>query len=264
LTARELATRRANLEKARAVLMEGYPPTEKRLRASRANLAKAQAARRRPKGNAAARLNALKHGLFAQRTVAESVGRLGEDKQEFAQHLRLFERVFAPADDEEKRIVCRLAQTVWRRLRFFRAQACWEKEKVERMFAEAPAPVELSLEDTLARAEGLALALMQFEAFFRELSKLESQVEFLLRKLIRKRSQGRLRWKGFSPRRDRLIKRSGKEDQIDRFVEYWDALSPDEQTALREEVQKKVDAKMAEWEEAAGTGKKTANEKYSF
>ena len=79
-------------------------------------------------------------------------------------------------------------------------------------------------------------------------------MEFWLRKLIRKRSQGELRWKGFSPRRDRLIKRSRKEEQVDRFVEYWDALSPDEQIALREEAQKKVDAKMADWEREHGTG----------
>jgi hypothetical protein len=245
LTPLELAARRANLEKARAALGEGYRPTEKRLRASRANLEKAIAARRGPQGNAAARLNALKHGLFAKQTLAASVDRLREDREEFAQHLRFFERVFVPADEEEKPIVKGLAETMWRRLRFFRAQACWEKERLQRMFAEAPAPPHLGLDDTVARADGLTLALMEFEAFFRELSKLESQVEFWLRKLIRKRSEGKLRWKGFSPRRDRLIKRSRKEEQVDRFVEYWDALSPDEQTAVREEVQKKVDAKMA-------------------
>jgi hypothetical protein len=110
------------------------------------------------------------------------------------------------------------------------------------MFAEAPAAAQLSLHDTVARAEGLALALMQFEAFFRELNRLEAQVEFWVRRLIRKRSQGKLRWKGFRPRRDPLMERPGEEEQIDRFVEYWDALSADEQTALRDEARKEVDA----------------------
>ena len=95
LTARELAARRANLEKARAAPRDPYRPTQKRLEASRANLAKAIAARRRPKGNASVRLNALKHGLFAKQTLAESVDRLAEDKEGFAQHLHLFERVLA-------------------------------------------------------------------------------------------------------------------------------------------------------------------------
>jgi hypothetical protein len=250
LTARELAARRANLKKARAAPRDAYRPTEKRLQASRANLAKAIAARRRPEGSASARLNALKHGLFATQTLAESVDRLAEDKEEFAQHLHQFERVFVPGDEEEKRIVRRLAETVWRRLRFFRAQACWEKEKLRRMIAEAPAPAQLSLQDTVARAEGLALALMQFDAFFRELNTLESQVEFWLRKLIRKRSQGKLRWKGFRPRRDPLMERPEEEDQIDRFVGIWDAMSPEEQTALREEARKQVDAKMEDGERA--------------
>jgi hypothetical protein len=208
LTPLEPAARRANLQKARAALSEGYRPTEKRPRASRANLEKAIAARRGPEGNASARLNALKHGLFAKRTLTESVDRLREDKEEFAQHLRFFERVFVPADEEEKPIVKGLAETMWRRLRFFRAQTCWEKERLKRIFAGAPTPAQLGLNDTVARADGLTLALMEFQAFYRELNKLESQVEFWLRKLIRKRSKGELRWKGFSPHRDRLIKRS--------------------------------------------------------
>jgi hypothetical protein len=243
LTARELATRRANLEKARAA-PGVHRPTEKRLQASRANFQKAIAARRSPEGNASARLNALKHGLFAQQTLAESVDRLGEDKQEFDLHLHLFERVFVPADEEEKQIVRGLAQTVWRRLRFFRAQARWEKERLQSMFAEAPAPAKLSLKDTVARAEGLALALMRFEAFYRELNKLESQVESRLRKLIRKRSQGQLRWKGFRPRRDPVWERFIEGEKLSQFAEQWDAMSPKEPAAVWDEVQEKVDAEM--------------------
>jgi len=252
LTALELATRRANLQKARAA-PGVHRPTAKRLRASRANLAKAQAARRTPRGNAAARLNALKHGLFAEQTLPESIDRLGEDKQEFEQYLRLFERVFAPADEEEKRIVRGLAQTVWRRLRFFRAQARWEKERLLSIFAEAPAPAQLSLEGTVARAEGLGLALTQFEAFFRELGKLESQVESRLRKLIRKRSDGKLLWKGFSPYRDRAGERADKEDPLDKLAEMWDDMSPEEQAAFWDEVQRGADAAMADSEEGSGT-----------
>jgi len=239
LTARELATRRANLEKARAA-PGVHRPTEKRLQASRANFEKAIAARRSPEGNASARLNALKHGLFAQRRLAESVDRLGEDKQEFDLHLRLFERVFVPADEEEKQIVRTLAHTVWRRLRFFHAQARWEKEKLQKMFAEALSPAKLSLDDTVARADGLALALMQFGAFFRELHKLESQVESRLRKLIRKRSRGQLRWKGFRPRRDPVWERFIEDEKLGQFAEQWEAMSPEEQAALRDEVREKA------------------------
>ena len=248
LTPRELASRRANLVKARAA----YRPTEKRLRASRANFEKAIAARRAPPGNASARLNALKHGLFAQQTLAESMDRLREDKEEFAQHLRFFERVFIPADDEEKPIVRGLAETVWRRLRFFHAQARWEKERMERLFANAPTPAQLSPENTAACADRLTLALMDFEAFYRELDKLESQVEFWLRKLIRKRSQGQLRWKGFSPRRDPVIAKLEKDEQLSRYLDYWDSLSPEEQAAMLAAARKEADAKMAVWEKEHG------------
>jgi len=244
LTELELATRRANLEKARAALKGGYPPTEKRLRASLANLAKAQAARRTPQGSVLARLNALKHGLFAEQTLEESVERLGESKEEFEGCLRLFERGFAAADPEELRLVRGLAATVWRRLRFFHAQARWEKERLQRVFREAPA--QLDLEETVARADRLVLALMELDPFFRELSKLEARIEFWLRKLIRRRSQGRRRWRGFIRVRDSVTKTLEAAEPIDRFVEYWDTLSPDEQAAVWKEFLKFTGSEPAE------------------
>jgi len=119
LTARELAARRANLEKAWAASRGAYRATEKRLQASRADIEKAIAARRSPEGNASVRLNALKHGLFARRTVAASVAWLGEDPAEFERHLALFDRMFIPGNEEEKAIVRGLEETVWRRFLFF-------------------------------------------------------------------------------------------------------------------------------------------------
>jgi len=245
LTPRELATRRANLERARAALLEGYPPTEKRLRASRANLAKAQAARRTPQGDAAARLNALKHGLFAKDTLVESVDRLGEDKKAFARHVRFIERVFAPADAEEKPIVRGLAETLWRRLRFFHAQVTWEKERLERAFKHARAADPSNVDDTVARADTLTIALMSFEAFYRELDKIESQIEFWLRQLIRKRSHGQIDWKGFSPRRDPVMEMIEKFDSWDRFADRFEALSPAQQAAFWDGVLKPLGAKPA-------------------
>jgi hypothetical protein len=85
-------------------------------------------------------------------------------------------------------------------------------------------------------------------------SKLELQVESWLRKLIRKRSHGKLRWKGFSRRRDTVMDELEKEDEVNRFVETWDAMSPEEQTAVRDRVQKNVDAKMAAWERGQAAG----------
>ncbi len=244
LTEIELATRRANLAKARAALKQGYPPTEKRLRASLANLAKAQAARGAPQGNAAARLNALKHGLFAEQTLEESVDRLGESKEEFEGCLRLFERGFAAADAEELRLVRGLAATVWRRLRFFHAQASWEKERMQRVFAQAPA--QLDVEETVDRADRLVLAFMELDPFFRELSKIETRIEFWLRKLIRKRSQGQRRWKGFIRVRDSYTKALESTEHVDRFVEYWDTMSPDEQAVVWKEFLKVTGQEPAE------------------
>jgi hypothetical protein len=236
-----LAARRANLRKARAAPREViYRPTEKRRAASRANLQKAQAARRGPRGNAAARLNALKHGLFATARVGESVRRLGESPQEFAAHRRRFERLFAPFDDEEKRLVKRLADACWRRLRLFRAAARWESDRLKQVLAHEPALPRLDVEETEHRARILVLAFFDtVDGVFRESDKLNSQIEALLRAVLRKRSGGEVEFRFFSPRRDPRAETDhldSLEDERDLFelpleelARRFQALPPDKQ-----------------------------------
>jgi len=201
---RALAARRANLRQAHAAPKEViYRPTEKRRAASRANLRKAQAARRSPRGNAAARLNALKHGLYAIASVRESVERLGESRREFAAHRRRFARLFAPQDEEEGRLVERLADACWRRLRFFRAASRWEAHYLKQILRRAPRLAQLDVEQTRARASALVLALSYAaDVIDRESSKFNSQIEACLRALLRVRSGGAVEFRFFSPRRD--------------------------------------------------------------
>ncbi len=209
LTARALAARRANFAKARLAPKEIiYRPSEKRRAASRANLAKAIAARKSPKGNAAARMNALKHGLFA-REVEASVRRLGESPQEFRAHRARFERCFFPQDEVEKQLVERLAFTVWRRLRLFRGQARWESVRVKKLL-DAPPPGGIPLaRATAASGHALGEIFYNLGDFFDQLSRLQCQVESVLRALVRKRSGGAMDFKVYAPRREsRLTKPS--------------------------------------------------------
>jgi hypothetical protein len=201
-SARARAARAANLQKARAAQQaQGYPQTEKRQAASRANLERAIAARRSPAGNAAARLNALKHGLFT-RLVPESVARLAEDPQAFEAHRRQLEQVFAPEDNTEQELLRRLAATTWRRLRLCHAQARWEADRLREFWAEAPRAARLSAQETERRAYALVHLLNHFEPFFTAASRLESQIERTLRQLLRQRSGGAISFKVLSRRRD--------------------------------------------------------------
>jgi hypothetical protein len=201
---RALAARRANLRKARAAPREViYRSTEKRQAASLANLKKAQAARRTRRGNARARLNALKHGLYAAASLRESLGRLGESRREFSAHRRRLERLFAPEDEEETQIVRRLADACWRRLRFFRAAAVWEADRLKQILARAPRRPRLDPLETEDRAQALVLALSySYDIMERESQKLNARIETHLRKLLRKRSEGSVEFRVFSPRRD--------------------------------------------------------------
>src|SRR5579863_1931631 len=117
LSERELAARRSNILKAHAAPKDLiYRYTEKRNLASWTNIQKAIARRNQPEVNARVRLNALKHG-FSSRDMEASVAALGEDPEAYADHLRRFEALFPPSDENERRLVIRAAKAAWRRLR---------------------------------------------------------------------------------------------------------------------------------------------------
>lgn len=215
---RALAARRANLEKAWAANRTlPYRETERRRAASRANIQKAIAWRRSAEGNARARLNALKHGLFAER-LEDSLARLGEDSGELERHRQLFERAFVPADERERRIVQRLADLAWRRLRLFRAQACWESGRLSALLEVAEPAERLDAPTTEMRAYALVRVLNDWEALLREGDKIESGIERQLRALLRKRSGGAIHFRALSPRRE---DRQSKDEQ---FLENMESL----------------------------------------
>jgi hypothetical protein len=204
---RALAARRANLLKARAAPRERiYRSTEKRRAASRRNLAKAQAALRTRRGGRRPRLNAMKHGLFTHDFSPATLRRLGEDPQEFREIQRLFRRLLAPRERPERELVRRLGETCWRRLRLFRARARQEQESLRKALEKVPcARGPLIAEETELRAQFLGIALFDLSRTVDEALKLQSQIECLLRALLRKRSAGTLEFRMVSPRRDSRI-----------------------------------------------------------
>ncbi|HEV2348891.1 MAG TPA: hypothetical protein VG028_03490 [Terriglobia bacterium] len=199
MTAAALSSRRANLEKARAAPREKiYRATQKRQAASRANLAKAIAARKAPRGNASARLNALHDGLFV-RDVARSVRRMGEDPAEFREHHNLFFRVFAPLDDQERAWVQRIADLSWKRLRYFRALARWELEALKKGFSTIPRPAPIDARETEMRAYFLARLFARFANRIDPLTRFQSRIDREIRKLLRRRSGGATKYRGYYP-----------------------------------------------------------------
>ncbi|HMD98616.1 MAG TPA: hypothetical protein VKM93_14950 [Terriglobia bacterium] len=137
LSKKALAARRANIKIAHQAPKELiYRPTEKRDAATMANLEKAIAGRNSPEGNERCRMNALKTGFYAH-DMATSVVRLREDRQAFVRHLVQFQRLFAlffREGEEDEEWVVTLAQTCWRRLRLYPAQASWEQGQLEQFF----------------------------------------------------------------------------------------------------------------------------------
>jgi hypothetical protein len=146
-------------------------------------------------------MNALKHGLFA-RDVQSSVRRLGESPEEFRAHLIRFERSFSPQDEVEKELVERLAFAVWRRLRLFRAQAGVESDRVKKLLDAPPEGGISPAKATAVWGYTLGKIFYDLNYFFEQLSKLQSQVESLLRALVKKRSGGAMDFHVYAPRRE--------------------------------------------------------------
>lgn len=194
MSAVALASMRANLEKARAAGHEKiYRPTEKRMAASRTNMAKAIAARKSAGGNASARLNALSHGLFV-RDVARSVRRMGEDPAEFREHHKLFFRIFAPQDDEERAWVQRIADINWKRLRYFRAMAVWELNSLKIGFYGVRREKPISSQETERRVAYLSRLLTRYVNHMDPIMRFQARMDREIRKLLLKRSGGKTKY----------------------------------------------------------------------
>ncbi len=216
MSAEALAARRANLEKAHAAPREKiYRQTEKRLAASRANIAKAIAARKAPRGNAATRLNALSHGL-AVRDVAGSVRRMGEDPQEFREHHALIARIFAPQDDVERAWVQRIADLNWKRLRYFRAMPVWELDALKKGFRTIPREEPISAKETESRAYYLSRMLTRYLKHIDPITRFQSRVDREIRKLLLKRSEGRIKYRVFYVTRDT---KGLMDDSLDKYLD---------------------------------------------
>jgi len=189
LSEAELEARRANLIFARAAPRDRiYRRTRRRREASRRNVQLALAWRRSPTGNARARLNALKHGLAAK-TSPELRAALGEAPEDFDKHLQLVARAFLPRDKEEGRLIERLAQATWRRMRIFRAQARLERLAWRRLAGPAGKVRPLTRAEVCQRADEVSKLLIEGRLVESEAWKLEDRIQRILATLIRQRAK---------------------------------------------------------------------------
>jgi hypothetical protein len=106
-------------------------------------------------------------------------------------------------DDEEREWVQRLADINWKRLRFFRAQAAWEMERLKKAFQPVSARgTPIDAEETLRRAHIFDRTLSGFVEYIDPLGKFQSRMDRELRKLLKKRSGGKIKYYVFRVTRD--------------------------------------------------------------
>jgi hypothetical protein len=194
----------ANLAKAwEANRGDRYRRSEARRQAARRNAALARAAPRSPEMYAYTLRSNLLHGQTVRR-LEESLTAFGEDPKEFQAHRRRIQRVFAPQDDVERRLLERLADVVWLRLRLYHGQARWEAGMLSRMMRKFPPKAQLDADETGERADWLLEPFIRPSPVFRYEDALQHRIERLLRYLLRYRGYREFSTRGHMPRSERL------------------------------------------------------------
>jgi hypothetical protein len=159
------------------------------------------------------RYHVLKHGLGAGVcSLEESMAALGEDPAEFKALAGLIERTFVPKTLLEREVVQRLARTIWRRLRLYKAAAHWEADALRQALSAGPEVEDLSVEETHVRACGVMTLLLNETYLSRSRFQLLAEVELQLRALLKIRSGGKARFR-FISRQTRKAQRELEEDE---------------------------------------------------
>ncbi|HXX21795.1 MAG TPA: hypothetical protein VEO19_01445 [Terriglobia bacterium] len=189
-----------------ALIHENY------LRACKAGLVMREADFRR-------RYHTLKHGLGrGASSLEESMAALGEDPAEFDSLRRLIERAFVPKNLPEYEVVLRLAGSIWRRLRLYKAAARWEEDSLRQALSSGPDVESLSVEETRLRAYGIMMLLLDEPRVVRSRFQLLAEVERQIRALLKIRSGGKAKFH-FISRQSRKAERELEEEE-----RFWRAM----------------------------------------
>ena len=165
------------------------------------------------------RYHVLKHGLGAGVcSIEESMAALGEDPAEFKALTGLIERTFVPKNLPECKVVRRLAATIWRRLRLYKAAAHWEAEALRQALSAGPQAESLSVDETEIRAMGVITLLLDETLLSRSRFQLLAEVERQFRALLKIRSGGKAKFRFLS----RLA--SKEERELEEEERFWSAV----------------------------------------
>jgi hypothetical protein len=199
---------------------------ENYLRACKAGLVMREADFRR-------RYHTLKHGLGrGASSLEESMAALGEDPAEFNSMLRLIERAFVPKNLPEYEVVLRLAGSIWRRLRLYKAAARWEEDALRQALSSGPDVVSLTVEETCLRACGLMTLLLDEPRVVRSRFQLLAEVERQIRALLKIRSGGKAKFRFISRQSRKAERELEEEERLWRVMDRIDQGGPEVEAIL--------------------------------
>ena len=205
-----------------ALMHENY------LRACKAGLVMREADFRR-------RYHTLKHGLGkGASSLEESMAALGEDPAEFNSLLRLIERAFVPKNLPEYEVVLRLAGSIWRRLRLYRAAARWEEDALRQALSSGPDMESLSVDETRMHAYGIMTLLLDEPRVVRSRFQLLAEVERQFRALLKIRSGGKAKFHFISRQSRKEQRELEEEERLWRVMDRIDEGGPEVEAIMEE------------------------------
>jgi hypothetical protein len=179
------------------------------------------------------RYHTLKHGLGkGASSLEESMAALGEDPAEFNSLLRLIERAFVPKNLPEYEVVLRLAGSIWRRLRLYKAAAGWEEDALRQALSSGHDVERLSVDETRLRAYGIMTLLLDEPRVVRSRFQLLAEVERQFRALLKIRSGGKAKFRFISRQSRKAERELEEEERFWRVVDRIDEGGPEVEAIL--------------------------------
>jgi hypothetical protein len=201
---------------------------ENYLRACKAGLVMREADFRR-------RYHTVKHGLSkGASSLEESMAALGEDPAKFSSLLRLIERAFVPKNLPEYEVVLRLAGSIWRRLRLYKAASRWEEDALRQALSSGHDVESLTVDETRMRAYGIMMLLLDEPRVVRGRFQLLAEVERQFRALLKIRSGGKAKFHFISRQSRKEQRELEEEERLWRVMDRIDEGGPEVEAIMEE------------------------------
>ena len=139
-----------------------------------------------------------------------------------------------PKNLPEYEVVLRLAGSIWRRLRLYKAASRWEEDALRQALSSGHDVESLSVDETRMRAYGIMMLLLDEPRVVRSRFQLLAEVERQFRALLKIRSGGKAKFHFISRQSRKEQRELEEEERLWRVMDRIDEGGPEEEAIMEE------------------------------